>query len=294
MAGFSREVARRVFAEELRDSNYAFREGEGENQYAPQYILIPTGARCNRVFMVGTLTEKDDIGTDTENWKGRLVDPTGSILIYAGQYQLEAAQALSGIEPPAFIAVVGKPNLYEPEEGNVIVSIRAEAVQKVDEATRNRWILDAARRTQERIKALEEIPAQPNQGFSTADKAPVATDAEMAKGRYNTDVEKYRQMVLRALTSLRADLEQGTGVLLTGAEEEAQEKIPPRAQTRPSAEDFIEEPEDMEPSFEDEPQEEVSRHEVPRKAKPKGKTSLSTYTEEKEEDVPTIRISKGR
>jgi hypothetical protein len=244
--------------------------------------------------MVGTLTEKDDIGTDTENWKGRLVDPTGSILIYAGQYQPEAAQALSGIEPPAFIAVVGKPNLYEPEEGNVIVSIRAEAVQKVDEATRNRWILDAARRTQERIKALEGIPAQPNQGFSTADKAPVATDTEMAKGRYNTNVEKYRQMVLRALTSLRADLEQGTGVLLTGAEEDGQEKIPPRAQIRPSAEDFIEEPEDMEPSFEDEPHEEVSRREVPRKAKPKGKTSLSSYTEEEEEDVPTIRISKGR
>ena len=244
--------------------------------------------------MVGTLTEKDDIGTDTENWKGRLVDPTGSILIYAGQYQLEAAQALSGIEPPAFIAVVGKPNLYEPEEGNVIVSIRAEAVQKVDEATRNRWILDAARRTHERIKALEEIPAQPNQGFSTADKAPVATDAEMAKGRYNTDVEKYRQMVLIALTSLRADLEQVTGVLRTGAEEEAQEKILPRAQNRPSAEDFIEKPEDMEPSFEDEPQEEMSRRGVLRKAKPKGKTSLSSYTEEKEEDVPTIRISKGR
>jgi len=291
MAGFSREVARRIFAEELRDSNYAFREGEGENQYAPQYLLTPTGARCNRVFIVGTLTEKDDIGTDTENWKGRLVDPTGSIIIYAGQYQPEAAQTLSGIEPPAFVAVVGKPNLYEPEEGNVIVSIRAEAVQKVDEATRNRWILDAARRTQERIKALEGIPAQPNQGFSTADKAPSATDAEMAKGRYDTDVEKYRQMVLRALTSLRADLEQGSGDLMI--KEDAPEEVPPRIQGRPSAKDLIEEPEDIEPSFEDEPLEEVPKHEALRKTKPKGKTSLSSYAGEKD-DVPTIRISKGR
>jgi hypothetical protein len=106
-------------------------------------------------------------------------------------------------------------------------------------------------------------------------------------------VEKYRQMMLRALTSLRVDLEQGTGGLLTGADEAAQEKIPSGAQIRPSARDFIEEPENMEQSFKDELQEEVPRREIPRKTKPKGKTSLSSYTEE-EEDVPTIRISKGR
>ena len=113
MAGFSREVARRIFAEELKNSNYSFREGEDQHQYAPQYLLTPTGAKCNRVFMIGTLTEKDDIGGDTEYWKGRVVDPTGSILIYAGQYQPEAAQILANIEAPAFVAVVGKPNLHE-------------------------------------------------------------------------------------------------------------------------------------------------------------------------------------
>jgi len=117
MAGFFREVAKRVFAEELKSSNCSFRDGEEQNQYAPSYLLTPTGAKCNRVFVVGTLTEKDDIGTDTEYWRGRVVDPTGSIFIYAGQYQPEAAQTLAGLEPPEFVAVVGKPNLYQTEEG---------------------------------------------------------------------------------------------------------------------------------------------------------------------------------
>jgi len=70
MTGFSREVARRIFAEELKSSNYSFRDGEDQHQYAPSYLLTPTGAKCNRVFLVGTLIEKDDIGGDTEYWRG--------------------------------------------------------------------------------------------------------------------------------------------------------------------------------------------------------------------------------
>ncbi|MCJ7444284.1 MAG: hypothetical protein MUO26_07115 [Methanotrichaceae archaeon] len=208
MAGFLREVARRIFAEELRNSNLAFRDGDDLNQYAPQYLLTPTGARCNRVFLVGTLTERDDIGGDTEYWRGRVIDPTGGILVYAGQYQPEAAQALTNIEPPAFVAVVGKPNLYQTEDGSVIISVRAEAIQKVDDSTRNRWILETAKRTYERLEALKNISlASPE--FSTADK-PIAVspaiDAERALAHYKTDTMHYKQMVLRALSSLRADI----------------------------------------------------------------------------------------
>jgi uncharacterized protein len=207
MAGFSREVARRIFAEELRNSNLSFRDGEDQHQYAPMYLLTPTGAKCNRVFMVGTLTERDDIGGDTEYWRGRMVDPTGSILIYAGQYQPEAAQKLASIEPPAFVAVVGKPNLYQTEDGNVIISLRAEAIQRVDEPTRDRWVLDTARRTQERLNVLESA-APVSDEFSTAEKAAAtpAMEANRAKLHYNTDIKQYRQMVVRALASLMADL----------------------------------------------------------------------------------------
>jgi len=212
MAGFSREVARRIFAEELRNSTLAFRDGEDQHQYAPQYLLTPTGARCNRVFLVGTLTEREDIGGDTEYWRGRVIDPTGSILVYAGQYQPEAAQAIANIEPPAFVAVVGKPNLYQTEDGSIIISVRIEAIQKVDEATRNRWIIDTARRTKERLDVLRDAGvASPE--FSTADKStPVlpAMDVERALAHYNTDTKQYEQMIIRALSALRIDLSRET------------------------------------------------------------------------------------
>jgi RPA family protein len=213
MAGFSREVARRVFVDELRNSNLAFRDSE--DQYAPQYLLTPTGAKCNRIFLVGTLTERDDIGGDTEYWRGRIVDPTGSILIYAGRYDPDAAQIMATIEPPAFVAVVGKPKIYQPEDGSVIVNVRAEAIRQVDEVTRDRWILDTARRTQERLAVLESTAlVSLSNSFTTADRPTVLplADSQKARQHYSTDIKQYRQMILRALSSLRADLGHGHDV----------------------------------------------------------------------------------
>ena len=217
MMGFSREVARRIFAEELKSSNYSFREGEDQNQYAPSYLLTPTGAKCNRVFMVGTLTEKDDIGGDTEYWRGRVVDPTGSILIYAGQYQPEAAQILAGLEAPCFVAVVGKPNLYQTDDGNIIISLRAESISQANESTRNQWVLDTARRTQERLSNLSQVTTLPPSGdFATADRMPsaptstAALDTERAMQHYHTEIDHFRQMAIRALSALKADLLGGT------------------------------------------------------------------------------------
>ena len=229
MAGFSREVAKRIFAEELKSSNYSFRDGEDQHQYAPSYLLTPTGAKCNRVFVVGTLTEKDDIGGDTEYWRGRVVDPTGSILIYAGQYQPEAAQILANMEAPSFVAVVGKPNLYQTDDGNIIISLRAESIQRVDENTRNQWIMDTARRTLERLEALKNARPVPVSGdFATADNVPAssssstpAQDTDRALQHYHTDIEHFRQMVLRALSSLKAEL--------------AKSDMPPETKTAKSA-----------------------------------------------------------
>jgi len=216
MTGFSREVARRIFAEELKSSNYSFRDGEDQHQYAPSYLLTPTGAKCNRVFLVGTLIEKDDIGGDTEYWRGRVVDPTGSILIYAGQYQPEAAQILAGLETPCFVAVVGKPNLYQTDDGNIIISLRAESISQANESTRNQWILDTARRTLERLSDLSQVRVPPPcEDFTTADSmqaeasSSAAMDAERAMQHYHTDIEHFRQMTIRALSALKSDLSGG-------------------------------------------------------------------------------------
>ncbi len=96
-AELTREVARRVFASEFNDSTYAFKESDDER--APNYALLPTGDRANRVFVVGTLTETEDVGEESEYWRGRVVDPTGTFFVYAGQYQPEAAAALRDTEP---------------------------------------------------------------------------------------------------------------------------------------------------------------------------------------------------
>lgn len=189
MTGFFREVARRAFAQELKDSNFTSRDES--DQYAPQYLLTPTGAKVNRIFLVGTLIEKEDIGTDSEYWRGRVSDPTGSFLIYAGQYQPEAAQFLSECEPPAFVAVVGKTSTYTTDDGNVLTSIRPESIQAVDELTRDTWVLETAKQTLERIKALENQEDQ---------------NAKLAQEHYSTDKAFYRSMVKKALESIRDNI----------------------------------------------------------------------------------------
>ncbi|MDD4137967.1 MAG: nucleic acid-binding protein, partial [Methanoregula sp.] len=71
---FEREPARRVFAAELRECRYQFKEGEDEK--SPTFVLLPSGERSNRIFIVGTLTEKTRQGEQNMFYRGRVVDPT--------------------------------------------------------------------------------------------------------------------------------------------------------------------------------------------------------------------------
>jgi hypothetical protein len=148
----TREVARRVFADEFNDATFSFKESDDDR--APVYALLPTGEKVNRVFFVGTLTEKDDVGEDNEYWRGRIVDPTGTFFVYAGQYQPEATSTLRELNPPAYVAVVGKPRTFETDDGTVNVSVRPESIQVVDAATRDRWVVETADRTIDRVGAF--------------------------------------------------------------------------------------------------------------------------------------------
>jgi hypothetical protein len=182
----TREVARRVFASEFNDASHTFSESDDER--APVYLLLPTGEKANRVFLVGTLTEKEDIGDDSEYWRGRIVDPTGTFFVYAGQYQPEAAAALRDIDAPSYVAIVGKPRTYEPEDGDgVIVSVRPESITEVDAATRDRWVVETAQRTLERVRAFDDGGNQ---------------YARMAEERYDLPADQYREEAIAALQSL--------------------------------------------------------------------------------------------
>ncbi|EMA54755.1 RPA family protein, partial [Halococcus thailandensis] len=148
-----REVAKRLFAREFNDATYTFKESEDE--LAPNYTLLPTGERVNRLFFAGTLTETNDVGSDSEYWQGRVVDPTGTFYVYAGQYQPEAASALRQIETPTYVTVVGKPRSYETDEGETNVAVRPESISEVDESTRDRWVVETADRTIERLEGFD-------------------------------------------------------------------------------------------------------------------------------------------
>ena len=191
----TREVARRAFASEFNDAGYTFKESDDER--APVYLLLPTGQRANRVFIVGTLTETEDVGEDSEYWQGRLVDPNGdTFFMYAGQYQPDAASMLRELEPPAYVSVVGKPRTYETDEGEVNVSVRPESITTVDEATRDRWVVETAERTIERLNAFEAAESD--------DGGAVDEYVEMAREQYDPPTENYRRAVAEALESLES------------------------------------------------------------------------------------------
>lgn len=148
----TREVAWRIFAHEFNRSNLHISEGE---ERAPNYIITPTGVKCNRLFIVGVVTEIENIGPENNLWRARISDPTGVFTVYAGQYQPEAAIFLSELQAPAYVAVVGKARKYEPGDGSIYLSVRPEEINTADEKQRDRWVLDTADLTLERIKIIE-------------------------------------------------------------------------------------------------------------------------------------------
>jgi len=182
----TRKVARRVFAREFNDATYTFKESDDDR--APLYVLLPTGERANRIFVVGTLTETEDVGQDSEYWQGRIVGPNGgTFFTYAGQYQPDAASMLRELEPPEYVALVGKPRTYETDEGDINVSVRPESITAVDEGVRNRWVVETAERTLERIEAFENGSSE---------------YIQMAKSEYDSPIETYREQAIEALESL--------------------------------------------------------------------------------------------
>jgi RPA family protein len=186
----TREVARRVFAQEFNDASYSFKESDDER--APLYLLLPTGERANRVFVVGTLTETEDVGEDSEYWRGRVVDPTGTFFVYAGQYQPDAASVLREAEPPMYVSVVGKPRTYETDDGDVNVSVRPESISLVDAASRDRWVVETAEATLDRVRAFDDEGGE---------------YANMARDEYDLPVGRYQEMVINALETLDEESE---------------------------------------------------------------------------------------
>jgi RPA family protein len=150
-----REVAWRVFAGELNDSSLVV---TGEEERAPTYVITPLGAKVNRVYVVGVITDLENVGSPEEPmWRAKIIDPTGTTYISAGQFQPEAALAMSKLTVPGFAAIIGKVRVYSPEEGVMYISIRPETVKAVDKATRDAWVLSGCVSLKQRLDAASEV-----------------------------------------------------------------------------------------------------------------------------------------
>lgn len=213
-----REMANRVFAAEFNSSDYELREGEEKGSV---YVVTPLGAKVNRLLLMGVLTEVD--ARDTEGGKlytAQVNDPTGTFRVSAGQYQEFASKALQSINPPAFVAVVGKARAYSPEEGTVYVSVRAEEVGQVTQEQRDHWVYEACSETAKRIGAMKAAfelsppvaESIERMGFPRR----LAEGAALAALHYKqVDLATYRGMVAEALRSIPG-IEDATGEVPPG------------------------------------------------------------------------------
>ena len=218
----TREVAWRVFADEYNSSSVEIRD---EGEYAPAYVLTPLGALVNRVYVVGVLTEVENLGTEEEPlYRARLQDPTGVFYVSAGQYQPEAAKVLGGLSWPCFVAVVGKTRTYSPEDGVVYVSIRPEVVKEVGAEERDLWTLEAVKGTLVRIGAMRDglAMAEPSED----EMLKLGHSAKLARGVVSSidaygevDVDRYQRTVTDALQFLLS--EEGALPLVSPADEVA-------------------------------------------------------------------------
>ena len=202
----TREVAHRVFAAEFDDASLSYSESDEER--APNYVVTPTGARVNRLFVAGVLTEVERVNDETS--RGRVVDPSGAFVTYAGQYQPDEQAFLSRTEPPAFIALTGKARTFEPEDGDrVFTSVRPERLSEVDAATRDRWVVSAAETTLDRLAVVERALESSLRGDDLRDAlaaggapAALAAGIPLAFDHYGTGsayVEAVRQLAVDAL-----------------------------------------------------------------------------------------------
>ncbi len=178
MSMTNREVAWRVFASEFNESTL---EIEGTEERAPTYLVTPLGAKINRVYTVGVLTEKENKGDPEEPmWRARVTDPTGTFFVSAGQYQPEVTTTLTNMEPPLFVAVVGKANTYEPDDETFLTSIRAEIIKEVTEEQRDNWIIEAARSLKNRLEVA--IEASKMDEVSVEELIELGFDERLAEG----------------------------------------------------------------------------------------------------------------
>ena len=199
-----RETAWRVFAGEYNDSTV---EIKGNGEMSPSYVVTPLGAKINRLFIIGVLTDIENISEQGELLRAHVSDPTGVFTLYSGQYQQDATDALSDIEVPAFVAIIGKSRTYTPEEGTLYVSIRPEKIMEVNAQIRDRWILETCKNTKDRVEAIMEAMKMTETNINELKKLGYSRELSEGittalKNYENIDLDKYVTLIHESLQYL--------------------------------------------------------------------------------------------
>ncbi|MEM1578540.1 MAG: hypothetical protein QXN34_04730 [Archaeoglobaceae archaeon] len=197
---FRREAAKRVFAKEFNASKYKI-GGEGEKEAV--YVLTPLGLKCNRLFIIGALIEKEEIKPDSEMWRIRVADPTGSFLGFIGKFQPEALDSITEISVPSTVAITAKAKLFERGE-RAIPLLRPETINVSDFDARDYWIVETAKATLRRIKMMESGE----------------NEFRIAREKYNPDLQEYKKMVAEVILKLKGEIE-----VLESEKEEVSEDV---------------------------------------------------------------------
>lgn len=219
-----REMAYRIFAREFNDSRFqisSISDAPGQaDLHAPNFLVTTAGAKVNRLFIAGVITEVEDIGSqkggEKELWRARISDPTGTFTVYSGNYQPEASVFLSAVEVPSFVTIVGKVRSYEPGDGSVFVSLRPEEINNADECIRNRWMVDTAELTLDRLDIFDEALSSGLKGTDLLDHlslknvpSHIAEGICMALDHYHTDrdyIRNLRVQIRDALLSVESSM----------------------------------------------------------------------------------------
>jgi len=199
-----RETAWRIFAGEYNDSTI---EIKSEGEMMPSYVITPLGAKVNRVFVIGVLTDVENVSEGGDFVRAHLSDPTGVFTIYSGSYQQEITDQLLKIDVPAFVALTGKVRTYIPEEGTMYVSIRPEKILEVDASVRDKWILETCKNTKDRIEAVLEALKMNETDKIDLRKLGYSKDlsegiSQAIKNYGNIDLNKYVRLIQESLQYL--------------------------------------------------------------------------------------------
>lgn len=154
MPQYTPHPARPVLAAEINDATQSIQPGDSKQ--SPRYALLPSGLDANRVRFSGTLTEVTDVGNGGSYYRGRIVGPTGTVFVYAGDNHTGPMSFLMDAQPPEYVTVKGKIATFEDGRGNLRVKINPETMAAVPAHERHRTIAEAATNLVSRLKRLVE------------------------------------------------------------------------------------------------------------------------------------------